>query len=230
MTHVPQQSRRTFLRTVGAVGGSALVLGSASAQEGAVAMRAVHASPDAPAIDVLVDDQPIAEGAEFPAVGGYFEGQGETFDIQVVPAGGGEPIIRAKRQFDPGTSHTLAVIGSGDEVRLDPFVDRIERPPDGEANWRFLNLVVGAPGFDVVVPNRQEFFRGTEFGEQSRYRAIRPGTFEVILQRGGTNQRVLSFQDVPLEAGTVYSALAVGAFEGDPEPSLLLAEDRSFTS
>lgn len=228
MTHL-QQSRRAFLRTVGAVGGSALVLGSASAQDGTVDVRAVHASPDAPAVDVIVNDEPIAEGVEFPAVGGYFEGEAETFDIRVEPAGGGDPILRAKRQFDPGTAHSIAVVGSGDEVRIKPFLDRIEQPPAGEANWRFLNLIVGSPGFDVVVPNRQQFFRGTEFAEQSRYRSIRSGTYEVVLQRGSSDERLLSFADVPLEADTAYSAFGVGVFDGDPEPSLLLAEDRAFT-
>lgn len=229
VTHTTRQSRREFLRTVGVAGGASLAMGTASARQEAVRIRAVHAAPGAPATDVLVNDQPILEGASFPTVGGYFEGRADAFTVSAVPSGGGEPIARLTFSPDPGTTHTVAVAGTGDDVHVEWFVDRVERPESGAAGWRAVNLLPDSPGLDVAVEGRQTFFRGIEFGEQSRYRPIRPGTGAVVVRRGGTDRRLRAFEGAAFEADTVYSAFLVGSLSGSPAASLLLAEDASFS-
>ena len=228
MTIPNDTTRRAFLGAVGTAAGTTPAMGSASARGAGVRIRAVHAAPDSPVVDVLVNDQPVLESASFPAVGGYFEGRADEFAVSVVPAGG-EELAGLTFSPDPGTTHTVAFAGTGEDAYVEWVVDRIERPESGTARWRTVNLMPDSPGLDVAVGEPGRSFRGIEFGEQSRYRTVEAGAHDIVLRRGDTDRRLDAFEDASFGRDTVYSALLVGRLSGSPRPSLLLAEDASFS-
>lgn len=193
-------------------------------------VRAVHAVPDGPAVDVLVDGQRILKAVEFPTVSGYFSAPPGTYDVRVVPSGRGRAaaLVDARLTVEPGASLTVAAAGTAEDVVLERFRDRIERPERGTASVRVVHLSPDAPGFDIGVVDGPRLFRGVEFGEGSRYRPREPGTYDLEFRRGGTGRALERFNDVRLEADTVYSLFVVGLLDDDPEMSLLLAVDGEF--
>jgi len=56
-------------------------------------VRVVHASPDAPAINILVDGQPLAQDVAFGSASEYAALSPGNHQVQVVPTDGGAPII-----------------------------------------------------------------------------------------------------------------------------------------
>ena len=58
-------------------------------------VRAIHASPDAPAVDVWVDGSVAFENAPFTGITPYAELSQGMHNIQVVPTGATEPARRA---------------------------------------------------------------------------------------------------------------------------------------
>ena len=81
-------------------------------------MRFVHASPDAGAVDIAVEDGPtLLEGVEFGDASGYLEIAPGDYDIDVGPGA-----LEVDFEAVAGTKVTAYVIGN---------VDRGEAPMDG---------------------------------------------------------------------------------------------------
>src|SRR5215216_258838 len=81
-------------------------------------VRVVHASPDAPAINVLVDGQPLAEGIAFGSASEYAAVSPGDHQVQVVPTDGGAPVIDQTVTFDGWTSNILAIVGQLANIQL----------------------------------------------------------------------------------------------------------------
>ena len=56
-------------------------------------VRVVHASPDAPAVDVLVDGQRALTDIEFREVTSYAPLRADQYDVEVVPGGLDAPVV-----------------------------------------------------------------------------------------------------------------------------------------
>lgn len=92
-------TRRRVIQGAGVIGvasiaGSSVVAAQegspTSTPDGDTALRVTHASPDAPAVDVRLDDQTVIEGLSFGDVSDYQTVDPGTYQLQVVPAGGGD--------------------------------------------------------------------------------------------------------------------------------------------
>ncbi|WP_117595183.1 DUF4397 domain-containing protein [Haloprofundus halophilus] len=120
-------SRRTALKVLG---GSALALGAgsqtvAAQQQQTVRARAVHASPDAPAVDVYIDGDAAVEGLEFQDVSPYLSVPAGTYQIAIAPAGAGEDqaVIDQEVSLEKG-NYSLAAIGQVSDGSIQPLVTR----------------------------------------------------------------------------------------------------------
>ena len=65
----------------------------ALAQDGQARIRVVHASPDAPAVDVLVNGQVAFQNVAFSEITDYAGLDAGTYSVQVVPTGATEPVV-----------------------------------------------------------------------------------------------------------------------------------------
>ncbi|WP_276251851.1 DUF4397 domain-containing protein [Haloarcula rara] len=90
-------TRRRVIQGAGVIGITGVVGGVVAGQEsptpteGETALRVTHASPDAPAVNVTLDDQTVVENLEFGNVADYQTVEPGTYQLQIVPAedGGG---------------------------------------------------------------------------------------------------------------------------------------------
>src|SRR3712207_9266002 len=96
-----------FRRLLYTVGMALLVFGvalPAAAQSNNAMVRVIHASPDAPAVDVFVDGQAALRNVAFPAVSDYLEVPAGAHRVAVAPAGQGEgaAVITANPTLEGG--------------------------------------------------------------------------------------------------------------------------------
>jgi hypothetical protein len=92
--------------------------------------RIVHASPDAPAVDVRVKDGPtIASGVGFRSSSDYQEVDAGSYDLEVVPSGSDDVALSLPGvELEGGTALTAIAIGRVDDGSLTAVVTR-----DGQA-------------------------------------------------------------------------------------------------
>ena len=85
----------------------------AAAQGGNARVRVIHASPDAPAVDVFVDGQAALRNVEYPAISGYMEVPAGVHRVAVAPAGQGEAaaVITANPTLEACAVYTVAAVG-----------------------------------------------------------------------------------------------------------------------
>jgi hypothetical protein len=60
---------------------------------GGARVRVVHASPDAPAVDILVNDGAAFENLSFEGISDFVEVPAGTYNVKVVPAGATTPVV-----------------------------------------------------------------------------------------------------------------------------------------
>lgn len=211
------------LALVGAlIGGMAVAVGAptlsaAAAQEdaateGEALVRVVHASPDAPAIDVYVDDAVVVQNLAFGAASEFLTVADGERQVRVVPTGtdpAAGSVIDEKPEFDDGGAYVVAAVGLLAEIEAkvyDVNLDAFEE--EGRARVRVVHAAPGVDDVDVAVAAGDTLFEGVGFGDGSDYTEVEAGTYDLEVRTG--DEVALAAPDVALVAGQVYEVFAIG--------------------
>ena len=239
---VMDSNRRTVLKGIGA--GTALLVapvGASSASEEEAGLRVAHASPDAPNVDVYVDGDAVIENLAFGAVTDYLEVPAGAYDIAVKVAGTETTVFSAEGvelAAEDYTAVALGEVGSDDtEFTVSLFEDTNgANLGEEEARVRAIHASPDAPNVDVTVDDDAlTLFEDVAFGDSSGYAVVPAGEYEVEIRPAGADAVVFEAA-VELEAGSTYTAFAVGYLSPDDEPiddtegkgfTLLPIEDKS---
>ncbi|WP_228547602.1 DUF4397 domain-containing protein [Filobacillus milosensis] len=192
--------------------------------EGDMAMvRVLHASPDAPAVDVYVDGNVVVEGAGFKSATDYMELSAGEHMVEIYAAGTmGEqdPVISTNLTVEAGMAYTLATINNVDNLELKALQDEMT-VSEGMAKVRVGNLIPNAPAVDVAMVEGDALFSGAEFSMVTDYNEVEEGTYDLeIRTNSGTPTQLIDLSGTMLESGKVYSAFAVGTV-ANPEVIIL---------
>lgn len=89
-------------------------------------VRVAHLSPDAPAVDILVNGQRAITGLAFKEVTPYIPLPAAQVRVQVVPAGQDTPVvIDAELDLKEGTYYTVAATGFLKNIRPQVYTDAL---------------------------------------------------------------------------------------------------------
>ena len=81
-------------------------------RENTAYIRAAHLSPNAPAVDVRIDNRTIANNASYKNISRYMPVDPETYNINVFQAGTNNNVLRkANVVIQPGFYYTIYVLG-----------------------------------------------------------------------------------------------------------------------
>ena len=119
--------------------------------EGEARIRVVHASPDAPEVDVLLDDTEVLSDVPYLVASGYLETSAGDHNLKVNAAGPTTTVIDADATLVDGTDYT--VIASGLVAEIEPIVleDDNSAPAAGNVRVRAIHGAPSAPAVDVYV-------------------------------------------------------------------------------
>lgn len=201
---------------------AASAAGGASAGHLDGCVRVVHASPDAPAVDVLVNGAPAFTDVAFGDITDYACLRFGTYRVQVVPAGLAEPVvIDADLRLRPFKYYTVVAVERLADIEPLVLRDRNRWNPLFRARVRFVHASPDAPPVDVAVAGGPVLFSDVAFKESGGYVHVRPGIYDLEVRLAGTDTVVLEIPGVEFEGGVVYTAFAVGLVSpGMDEPAL----------
>ncbi len=188
-------------------------------------LRVVHASPDAPNVDVYVDGDAVLEDVAFKDVSGYLELPRDTYEIEVTAAGDPDAsVFNEDVEVGEGAFTALAIGELDDDTEVPFTVDVLEDDNSmtavGEARVRAVHASPDAPDVDITVGEGEPLFENVGFGE-SGYVEVPAGeyTLEIRVAQDDADGDVVTTFDLDAEAGTVYTAFAVGYVEPDEAPA-----------
>ena len=183
-------------------------------------VRAAHASPDAPAVDVYVNDELAFEEAPYMGVTPYAQLPPGDYDVRITAAGDESTVVFDETVSVAAGYQTALAYGelgadSGAETAfsVEFLADQSEMPASDEALVRLFHGSPDAPAVDVTVESSGDvLFDGAAFGDTTEYASVPPGSYTLEVRpdtEDGSGDVVTTF-DVTVEGGTAYSALAVG--------------------
>ncbi len=201
-----------------------------SAQEGDARVRVLHASPDAPAVDIYVDGGEAISNLAFGEITDYVPLPAGDYQVEVFPAGAGgegDPVISAALTLDAGTDYTVAATGLLENIEPLVLVDDNSPPAEGQAHVRFVHASPDAPAVDIAAAGVGVVISDVAFQGSSDYLPLAAGSYDLEVLVSGTDTVALAVPGVAVEAGNVYTAFALGLAEGEPELFALLVLDAS---
>ena len=194
--------------------------------EGGPRVRAVHASPDAPAVDVWVDGAPAFTNAPFKGVTAYAELAQGMHNFQIVPAGATEPVvIEADLDLQNNTDYTIVALNELASIEPLVLVDNNSLPAAGKAHVRFVHASPDAPAVDIAVTGGPVLFGGVSFKGVGDYLPVDAGTYDLEARIAGTETVALSLPGTTLREGTVYTVYAMGFAAGEPALTAVISVD-----
>ncbi|MFB6296602.1 MAG: DUF4397 domain-containing protein [Halobacteriales archaeon] len=210
--------------------------GDEEENEDTAGLRVAHASPDAPAVDVYVDGAKAVSDLSFRSVTGYLEVPAGEREIAVTVAGTDTTVfgpVAVTLDAEDYTALARGEVTSDDSAfTVSLFEDTNGANLDDEARIRAIHASPDAPGVDVTVNDGAlTVFEDLAFGDSSGYAVVPAAEYEIEIRPAGGGDPVFE-ATAPLEAGSTYTAFAVGYLTPDDEPAdepfgLVLSEDAS---
>jgi hypothetical protein len=180
-------------------------------------LRVVHASPDAPAVDVWLNDSIAISSLAFGESSGYANLPAGEYNVVVVPAGAVEPrVIEATLTLSAGQNYTVAAVGLLADIAPLVSVDNISSPADGMSHVRFGHLSPDAPAVDIALTGGDVLFPGAAFRDIAEYMPVPAGSYDLEVRLAGTDTVVLPLPGIIFEEGKVYTVFAIGLAAGEP--------------
>lgn len=213
--------KRNLFLTIAALA----LLGSCKKDEPAVEtakVNVIHASPDAPGVDLLVDNNKVnTSPLTFPNATGYLTVNAGTRNIKVNAAGTTTSVINANLAFTKDKNYSVYAINSVASIGAIMVEDNLAAPATGQAHIRFLHLVPDAPAvtvgtlsggtFTPVFSNRSFETQTTATANQA-FTPVPAGTYTFDVRVMGVS--VLNVPGVALTAGKIYTVFAKGLVAG----------------
>lgn len=179
-------------------------------------VRFIHASPGAPAVDVLVDGQPILEGLTSGEASQYLVITPQEHRVQVVPTGQTAEAALFDETIDAGQgrAYVVAVFGLLNDIQgavYDVNLDEIE--PEN-ARVRLINLSPEAGDVDLLETGGDEWFSDVGLGDATDYRDVAPGTYSADVR--GEDDRILrTIANLTFNETSVYDVVVLGLISDD---------------
>lgn len=196
-------------------------------------LRAVHLSPDAPLVDIYVDDDLVAEDVDYLDQTGYLQLPAGAANVIVTAAGDPDAVvIDADATLAEDTDYTVLAANFLEEIEPIVLLDDNTPPAAGQVQVRIVHgspstgpvdVYITAPGapLDEATPVLQD----VPFGAASSYLEVPAGTYQIRVTLANTLTVGLDSGPVTLAAGQIRTVIAADADGGGgPLQALVLAD------
>ena len=175
-----------------------------------------HASPDAPGVDLLVDNTKQNSSAlTFPNNTGYLQVEPGTRNIKVNVTGTATTVIEADLMLTKDESYSVFAVDSVSKISAVVLTDDLTAPAAGKAHVRFVHLSPNAPAVDVAVASSGAVVFGNKaFKEYTAFTPLDAGTYNLDVRVAGTTTVALVLPAITLESGKIYTVFAKGFLGG----------------
>jgi hypothetical protein len=205
-----------------AVAGAMLlaVAGPVSAADTAM-VRVLHASPDAPAVDVYLDDAKVdaLTNVPFGTISGYLAIPAGDHNVKVYATGTTTgAVIDADVTVAAGKMYTIAATDAVASITAQVIEDA-PAPSGSTAQVRVIHFSADAPAVDVATAGAapaDAVVKNLAYPTATDYLALPGGTYDLEVRLAGTTTVALALPDVAVADGNSYSVFAIGSAAETP--------------
>ncbi|EJO5348024.1 DUF4397 domain-containing protein [Clostridium botulinum] len=189
-------------------------------------VRILHASPDAPAVDIYINNNLITKGLSYKGFTEYMPLKSTVYNIKVFPAGKKDtPVINKNIFIPPNSIYTVAAVGFLEDISLFPILDKkLDNKNPNKSYVRFVHLSPDAPKVDFYL-NNKEIFDNIGYKNITDYYEVDPKNYTITLKLGNTEDIALTSPNANLKPNKYYTVYAVGLAKGSPPLQVLIPLD-----
>ncbi|HEY6014701.1 MAG TPA: DUF4397 domain-containing protein [Candidatus Limnocylindrales bacterium] len=191
------------------------MVGVASASDHAM-VRVLHASPDAPAVDVYLDNVKVdaLTNVPFGTISGYLDVPAGDHNVKVYATGTTTgAVIDANVTVVSGGRYTIAATNAVASITAQVIEDKPAPNCEG-AQVRVIHLSADAPAVDVATAGAapaDAVVKGLAYPNATGYLSLPAGSYDLEVRLAGTTTVALPLPGVAIEACNSYSVFAVGS-------------------
>jgi len=183
-------------------------------------VRVLHASPDAPAVDVYLDGAkvgaPLADLA-FGDLSDYVLVPAGSHDIKVCATADASvcPIDASGVELAAGTHYTIAATNVLASIEAQIITDA-PSPTSDKADVRVVHFSADTPAVDVLTQDGSaKVVENLAYPNATTYLSLAPGTYDLkVCAHADDSVCPLDPPALDLKAGHAYSVFAIGSLEG----------------
>jgi hypothetical protein len=175
-------------------------------------VRVLHASPDAPAVDVKANDGDILTNVSFGTISDYLPVDAGTYNIKVCAAGTDTCVIDADLAFADGMKYTVAATNLLADIEAQVLEDTATANAEA-AQVRVVHFSADTPAVDVLTQAGDSIgVDGLSYPNATGYLALPAGSYDLKVCASADNTVCpLDPGALELADGTAYSVFAVGS-------------------
>ena len=186
-------------------------------------LRVGHLSPDAPAVDVYVDNALVLQDVPFRAFSDYLAVESGTRNIRVTPANSTTDVINANVTVAADLNYSVVAMGLVGDGTLTANVYTDDLIEGAQAKVRFIHGSPNSPAVDVRLREGGILFGNTSFGNAANLIEVPAGTYDFDVSVANTLDLALLIDNVPLANGVNYTVFATGLLGSESTPLSAIA-------
>jgi hypothetical protein len=183
-------------------------------------VKVVHASPDAPGVDLLVDNTVAGTNLTFPNNTGYLTVPSGTRNVKVNVTGTMTTVIEANVPFMQARNYSVFAVNSVSNIEPLLIEDDLTAPAQGKAHVRFIHLSPDAPAVDITLTDGTVVFGNRAFKDFTAFTPLDAGTYDLQVRVAGTSTVALNLPGITVESGKIYTVFARGFLSGSGTQAL----------
>lgn len=189
-------------------------------------IRLLHASPDAPPVDVYVNNKLIARNLAYKQFTEYLSSDPGVYNVKIYASGKlTPPIIDTTLTLEANKILTIAAADKLKNLKLLPYEEPKLYTTPGKAYVKFVHLSPNTPPVDITLPDGTILFKNTAFTEGTEYLPVDRGIYTLQARPTGTSKIALTVPNVRLKPGRFYTVYAVGLLNKNPPLQVLIPLD-----
>jgi len=180
-------------------------------------VKVIHASFNAPNVDVYVDDAKALTDVPYKGASAYLKVNAGSRALRITATGQTGTVLAANANIEANKSYSVFAYDSVSKIKFLVLEDNLAAPASGNAHVRVVHLSPNAPAVDIVnKANNQAVspLSNLSFGQASAFTPLPAGTYNLGVAPAGTTTIVLNLDGVVLEAGKIYTLYASGSLTG----------------
>ena len=209
------------LRVLAAALALAAITAVPASAAGESRVRVLHASPDAPAVDVFLDGTKVDAlvNVPFGAISDYLTIPAGSHQVTVYATGTTtSPVIDATLPFDAGKAYTVAATNALASIEAQVLTDA-PAPKASGAQLRVVHFSADTPAVDIAPDGADPadaIVKNLAYPDATEYLDVPADTYDLEVRAAGTSTVALQLDPITLDAGKAYTVFAIGSGASTP--------------
>ena len=172
-----------------------------------------HASPDAPGLDIVVDDRQINTNSfDYSDFSGYLNFRTGDRNFKLTATNAANTFIDTTFTFVDGKAYSVFIADKVASIEAVLLADSAAQPAAGKAMLRFIHLSPDASAVDIVSDKLADgqAFKGKGFKNASNFTEVDASSYSFTVKEAGTDEVLLTAENIHLQEGGFYTVILRG--------------------